>query len=181
MLDFVKKLFGSGVERELKKLWPIVEEIKSFEYKVRNLSDDKLKGKSDEFRQIIRDAVEDIEAEKVEVQKQLKLGISAHQEGSNGQVENMSLAERQDLYVRLDELEEEWLETVEDTLNELLPEAFAVVKEVCRRMIGQKWLAGGTEIEWDMVPYDVQLLGGVALHQGRIAEMKTGEGKTLVA
>lgn len=67
-----------------------------------------------------------------------------------------------------------------ETLDDLLPEAFATVKEVCRRHKGQSWLAAGVEITWDMVPYDVQMAGGIALHEGRIAEMATGEGKTLV-
>jgi len=68
-----------------------------------------------------------------------------------------------------------------ETLDELLPEAFAVVKEACRRHQGQKWEAAGIEVTWDMVPYDVQMAGGIALHEGKIAEMATGEGKTLVA
>ena len=91
------------------------------------------------------------------------------------------MREREDLYDELDALEDDWLSTVEGVLDDLLPEAFAVMKDTCRRMLGETWTAGGSEVEWDMVPYDVQLLGGIVLHQGRIAEMKTGEGKTLVA
>lgn len=68
-----------------------------------------------------------------------------------------------------------------ETLDELLPEAFAVVKQACKRMVGKKWMAAGNEIEWDMVPFDVQLIGGIVQHQGKISEMATGEGKTLVA
>ncbi len=71
--------------------------------------------------------------------------------------------------------------TAGETLDDLLPEAFAAVKETCRRLLGQKWMVTGHEIEWDMVPYDVQLIGAVALHLGKIAEMATGEGKTLAA
>src|SRR5262245_17949379 len=67
------------------------------------------------------------------------------------------------------------------TLDDLLPRAFAVVKEACRRHVGKRWDVTGIEIVWDMIPYDVQLVGGIALHEGRIAEMATGEGKTLVA
>ena len=93
----------------------------------------------------------------------------------------LSMEERQDLYDELDALEEERYDAVEDTLDRLLPEAFAVVKETCRRHLGETWEAGGSEIEWDMVPYDVQILGGIVLHDGDIAEMKTGEGKTLAA
>ncbi|MBI5154586.1 hypothetical protein HZA57_05060, partial [Candidatus Poribacteria bacterium] len=72
-------------------------------------------------------------------------------------------------------------EEPEATLDDLLPDAFAAIKEACRRHCGKKWMAAGAEIEWNMVPFDVQLAGGVALHQGNIAEMATGEGKTLVA
>src|SRR5687767_4532932 len=68
-----------------------------------------------------------------------------------------------------------------ETLDDLLPEAFAAVKDTCRRLVGRSWPVVGVETRWDMVPYDVQLLGGVVLHQGKIAEMATGEGKTLVA
>ncbi|RMG64035.1 MAG: preprotein translocase subunit SecA [Calditrichaeota bacterium] len=68
-----------------------------------------------------------------------------------------------------------------ETLDDLLPEAYAVVKEACRRHVGKRWMVTGREIEWDMVPFDVQLLGAIVLHQGKIAEMATGEGKTLVA
>jgi preprotein translocase subunit SecA len=68
-----------------------------------------------------------------------------------------------------------------ETLDDLLPEAFAVVKEACLRHVGQSWEAAGVEVAWDMIPYDVQMAGGIALHEGKIAEMATGEGKTLVA
>ncbi|MCA9751291.1 MAG: preprotein translocase subunit SecA, partial [Gemmatimonadetes bacterium] len=68
-----------------------------------------------------------------------------------------------------------------ETTDDLLPEAFAVVKDACRRLVGRSWRVVGSEITWDMVPYDVQLIGGMVLHDGRIAEMATGEGKTLVA
>ncbi|HRK74888.1 MAG TPA: DEAD/DEAH box helicase, partial [Rhodothermales bacterium] len=80
-----------------------------------------------------------------------------------------------------EKLDKEWQDTLQITLDQILPEAFAVIKETCRRFVGKEWMAGGTMIRWDMVPYDVQLLGGIVLHKGRIAEMKTGEGKTLVA
>ncbi|MCK5033611.1 MAG: preprotein translocase subunit SecA, partial [Calditrichia bacterium] len=69
----------------------------------------------------------------------------------------------------------------DETLDDLLPEAFAVVKEVCRRHVGKSWQTVGQDIKWEMIPYDVQLIGGINLHQGKIAEMATGEGKTLVA
>src|SRR6516162_3447899 len=68
-----------------------------------------------------------------------------------------------------------------ETLDDLLPEAFAAVKETCRRLCGRSWKVVGIDVRWDMVPYDVQLIGGIMLHEGKIAEMATGEGKTLVA
>ncbi|MCP4703919.1 MAG: preprotein translocase subunit SecA, partial [candidate division Zixibacteria bacterium] len=69
----------------------------------------------------------------------------------------------------------------EETLDDILPEAYAVVKETCRRLMGTSWDVAGIDTEWNMIPYDVQLIGGIVLHQGKIAEMATGEGKTLVA
>ncbi|MBD3278897.1 MAG: preprotein translocase subunit SecA, partial [Candidatus Aegiribacteria sp.] len=68
-----------------------------------------------------------------------------------------------------------------ETTDDMMCEAFAVVKEACRRLLGEEWVVSGTKQEWDMVPFDVQIMGAVVLHQGRIAEMATGEGKTLVA
>jgi preprotein translocase subunit SecA len=81
----------------------------------------------------------------------------------------------------IEALEKQLHEETEEILNELLPEAFAIVKETCRRHIGKEWQAAGATIQWNMIPYDVQLMGGIVLHEGKIAEMATGEGKTLVA
>ena len=183
MLNFIQRIFGDSTERSLKKLWPVVEQIKEREAAVRALSDDQLSGKTAEFKDTIAESVREIEEEQAEIRQRLGLHVAVEVGGDGQSVDSpdLSIEERHDLYDQLDDLEQEWLDTVEETLNEILPEAFAVVKETCRRMVGRKWVAGGQEIEWDMIPYDVQLLGGVALHQGRIAEMKTGEGKTLVA
>ncbi len=209
MIDFFQSLFGDKNERELKKLWPVVEQINQEFEKLASLSDEELRGKTAEFKQRIREAVKDIESRQAEIRAQLRgaaATASNGQEGApstapgtsgNGQAtdaavvesvdgqdsdeEELSLRERQSLYEELDRLDEQWLEVAEATLDVLVPEAFAVVKETCRRMVGKQWEAGGSTITWDMVPYDVQLLGGIVLHQGRIAEMKTGEGKTLVA
>ncbi|HID38243.1 MAG TPA: preprotein translocase subunit SecA, partial [Calditrichaeota bacterium] len=78
---------------------------------------------------------------------------------------------------------EEFKQRINDgeTVDDILPEAFATVKQACKRLVGKTWKVVGREITWDMVPYDVQLIGGIVLHQGKIAEMATGEGKTLVA
>jgi len=177
MLDFLQKLFGDSKERQLKRLWPVVEQINAEYEKLQDLTDDELQAKTDEFRGRIREALNGIENDRDEIERQLKSGKTGEGEDEH----ELSMSERQGLYDELDDLDEEWYETLESTLEELLPEAFAVVKEACVRMKGRTWEAGGQMIEWDMVPYDVQLLGGVSLHEGNIAEMKTGEGKTLVA
>ena len=183
MLDIIKKVFGDSNERKLKKLWPLVDEINAQFEQLQDLSEEELRGKTDEFRRRIREAVADIEADLEAIRRRLR-GVTEEVVGGDGQTreqERLTLDDRQELYDEIDRLEQEWLDTVEDVLDELLPEAFAVVKEACRRMVGKSWEAGGQMVEWNMVPYDVQLLGGIVLHQGNIAEMKTGEGKTLVA
>ena len=178
MLNLLKRLFGDNRERALNKLWPIVEQINVEFEKLSSLSEDQLKGKTAEFRSRIQEALSGIERDRDEIYKQLKdRVVSVEGEESH----SMSTEERLDLYDELDDLDKEWYSTLESTLNDLLPEAFAVAKEACRRMVGQEWDAGGQKVRWDMVPYDVQLLGGIAIHQGNISEMKTGEGKTLVA
>ena len=81
----------------------------------------------------------------------------------------------------MNDLDKQLQDTTEETLLDILPGAFAVVKDTCRRLVGREYTAGGLRVKWDMVPFDVQLMGGVVLHQGKISEMATGEGKTLVA
>ncbi|MEX0769209.1 MAG: preprotein translocase subunit SecA [Balneolaceae bacterium] len=164
------KVFGTKSERDLKKIWPIVEEIKSFEEQIGALSEEELKGKTESFRSQLKEATSDLDEQIAEVKQKMD---------SND--ESITLAERRELADSLETLEEEWLEVIEEVLDELLPEAFAVMKETCRRHVGKKWKVAGTETEWDMIPYDVQLVGAIAMHQGKIAEMKTGEGKTLAA
>ena len=190
MLKFIQGLFGDKHTRELKRFWPIVQQINAEYEKLHGLSDDELRAKTQEFKQAIRDAVAEIEARQEEIREELRRANEASPVGGDGQVvgngqaapdHELSLEQRQALYDELDQLEKDWLDAVERTLDDLLPEAFAVVKETCRRMIGKEWMAGGALVKWDMIPYDVQLIGGIALHQGKIAEMKTGEGKTLVA
>jgi preprotein translocase subunit SecA len=85
------------------------------------------------------------------------------------------------LMMNLQGLEDALNDEYEEILDELLPEAYAVVKSTCQRLVGQSWTVAGNKSTWEMVPYDVQLIGGIVLHQGKIAEMATGEGKTLVA
>jgi len=187
MFEWIKNLFGDRNKRELNKLWPIVEEINEHYDTLQDLTDEELRAKTDEFRAEIQEAVADIEARQDEIEERLSRAPAPEAPvGGDGQVgeaevEPLSLDERDALYNEYDDLEEEWQDVVEDTLWDLLPEAFAVIKETCRRHLGETWRAGGSKIEWEMVPYDVQLLGAIVLHQGRIAEMKTGEGKTLAA
>src|SRR6185436_8076805 len=89
--------------------------------------------------------------------------------------------ERDSLDRKVQEIENELKKETAEALDDLLPEAFATIREACRRLVGSKVVVTGHEMTWDMVPYDVQLIGGLVLHRGRIAEMATGEGKTLVA
>ena len=176
---------GDSNDRELRKLEPIVDEINSIYETLEGLSDDELRARTDTFREKIREAVSPIEEQRAEVQNLLeRSGEIAEDVGGDGQAvehERLSVRERQDLYQQLDDLENDWLDAAEDVLDEIMTEAFAVIKETCRRHVGKSWEAGGAEIEWQMIPYDVQFIGGTAIHRGSVAEMKTGEGKTLVA
>lgn len=121
---FLKKMFGTRNKRVLKRLWPEVHEVNRLEQELQSISDEELRGKTDEFRERLR----------------------------NG-----------------------------ETTDDIMLEAFAVVKNACKRLIGTEIEVTGGVTEWDMVPYDVQILGAIAMHRGNIAEMATGEGKTLVA
>jgi len=165
--SFFKKIFGSKHERDAKKLVPVAKETNETFAKLSGLSDDELRHKTEEYRARIKDETAEYEKEIAELNGKLK--------------EDVQGEERKGIYQRLDELEEERDNLIADILDEILPEAFAVVKEACRRLVGQSWEVTGHKIVWDMVPFDVQLMGAAVLHQGKIAEMATGEGKTLVA
>jgi preprotein translocase subunit SecA len=167
MAKFLEKLFGSKRDKDVEHLWPIVEEINEFYESYQTLSDEELRAKTDEFRGRINARISEDETHLAELQERLK--------------EDVDSDERHDIYDQIAELENSIKNTIEETLNELLPEAFAVVKETCHRHVGKTWEAGGSPVVWEMVHYDVQLIGGIVLHQGKIAEMATGEGKTLVA
>jgi preprotein translocase subunit SecA len=167
MFKFLSKIFPSKSVKDVKEILPIVDEINSIYEGLKDLTDDELKNKTSEFKEKIKSGTEELENKIIELQEKLKTDIS-HQE-------------RQDIYAELNDLDKELQEATENVLWEILPEAFAVVKETCRRLCGKEWTAGGMRVKWDMVPFDVQLIGGIVLHQGKIAEMATGEGKTLVA
>ncbi|HAB51723.1 MAG TPA: preprotein translocase subunit SecA, partial [Ignavibacteriales bacterium] len=166
MLDFIKKIFGDKHTKETKLLWPIVDEINAEYEKIKNLSDDELRVKTSEFKERIQNHTAETRT-KIE---ELRIKLQSDEE-----------FDRNAAYDDLDELEEQLNEEYEEVMNDLLPEAFAVVKATCERLVGKSWNVAGNKITWEMVPYDVQLMGGIVLHRGKIAEMTTGEGKTLVA
>ena len=152
MLETIlKKVFGNKSDRDTKALIPIVDEINTIYKTLQTKSDDDLINRTGEFKLEVASARE-------VAQKYAKEKISDNEEA--------------DKYV---------LNAEHEKLDEILPEAFAMVKEACGRTIGKSWRIMGMEIAWEMIPYDVQILGGIVLHSGKVTEMKTGEGKTLVA
>ena len=166
MLKVFKKIFGDKHEKDLKVLWPIVDEINAEYEKVKTLSDDQLKAKTEEFRQKIQEHTKETRERLEELRTRLQSDEDF---------------DRQLVHDEIDDLVEQLNDEYEEILDQLLPETFAVVKSTCQRLVGKSWTVAGSKITWEMVPYDVQLIGGVVLHQGKIAEMATGEGKTLVA
>ena len=166
MLNVIKKIFGDKHEKNLKTLWPVVDVINAEYEKLKSLSDDELRGKTAEFKERINEYTAEIRKQIDELKTRLRSDEDF---------------DRNAAYDELDKLQEQLNEEYEAILDELLPEAFAVVKSTCERLVGKSWTIVGNKITWEMIPYDVQLIGGVVLHQGKIAEMATGEGKTLVA
>ncbi|HRA12669.1 MAG: preprotein translocase subunit SecA [Chitinophagaceae bacterium] len=202
MLGFISKLFGgSKSEKDVKKLEHYVGKVNGFFNSYSSLSNDQLRNKTQEFRQRIKEHLSEIDEE-----------IKAKNTSAEELPFN-DLMGKDAIYQQVDKLKKDRDKKIEEVLEELLPEAFAVVKETARRfkesteivstatemdrdlsvkkkgiiIEGDKsiykntWTAGGTEVSWNMLHYDVQLIGGVVLHQGKIAEMATGEGKTLVS
>ena len=149
--NLFKKVFGSRSDREVKQLYPLVSEINKFAETLLDKSDEDLKARSIELRNEI---------------------ISAVKEAKEAAKKDINDKEEAKKFILLAE---------HSKLEEILPEAFAMVKETCRRMCGSSWKVVGRELKWEMIPYDVQIIGGIILHRGNVAEMKTGEGKTLVA
>jgi preprotein translocase subunit SecA len=160
-------VFGTRFERERKRIQPVVDAIHRHEERLRDLSADELKAQTPAFRARLAERTGTLKAE-VEAVRAAKHGCA-------------DPVERDALERRFHELEGRYKKELAAGLDELLPEAYATVREACRRLMGTPVMVTGHELTWDMVPYDVQLIGGVVLHQGRIAEMATGEGKTLVA
>jgi preprotein translocase subunit SecA len=162
MIGFiVKKFIGSKNDRELKKIRPLVRQINEIEQQFQSLTDDQLRAKTAEFKTRIEEGRQQ--------RSYYELSAAARKLESDLRAEEAKVERRKAFDVE------------EQILNELLPEAFAAVKNACRRLCGQEIVVRGHPLKWEMVPFDVQLIGGFALHSGRIAEMATGEGKTLVA
>ncbi|XCF07719.1 preprotein translocase subunit SecA [Tamlana crocina] len=199
-LNSVLKMFvGDKSKQDVKSITPIVDKIKSFEAALEALSHDQLRAKTAEFKAKISEANKNIDEQITQLLQQAE--------------NTEDIDQREDIYEQIDSLKDDAYKITEDVLNDILPEAFAVVKETAKRFVnntsitvtanefdrtisGEKnyvtldgdqaswansWDAAGKPITWDMVHYDVQLIGGIAMHQGKIAEMQTGEGKTLVA
>ena len=195
----LKKVFGSKADRDLKQIRPILNKVLEAYGPIDQLSNDELRAKTEELKARLRDCEAPFEKRIAEIKAKLDEDIPVH--------EKESLATESDKLVKDEDAE------IEKVLEEILPEAFAIMKSTARRfkenasvevtandfdrslsinhdfvhIEGDKaiyqnhWIAGGNEVTWDMVHYDVQLIGGIVLHQGKIAEMATGEGKTLVA
>jgi preprotein translocase subunit SecA len=163
----VSKVFGTRHEREAKKLLPLVAEINAIVDQLASLSEEELKAQTEKFRATLRERTVELEEHLAELRQ-----TKRHTEEA---------AERDRLTQEIQAAEDELKAAIQDALEDLLPEAFATVKEACRRLMGTPITVTGQAMTWDMIPYDVQLIGGVALHRGNIAEMATGEGKTLVA
>ncbi|MBL0310973.1 MAG: preprotein translocase subunit SecA [Bacteroidetes bacterium] len=197
--NLAKSIFGSKSDREYKTMQPVVAQINEAYELLKPLTNDELRNKTQVFRQRIAEHLTEVDKEIID----LKEKAEAEED----------LQEKDTFYKRVDELRKERDKKIEEVLKEILPEAFAVVKETAYRFSnhsfleatatdldrelaakfqnikidGEKvsyantWLAAGSEVKWNMVHYDVQLIGGMVLHEGKIAEMATGEGKTLVA
>ena len=200
MFGFLKKILGSKSDKDLKEIYPLVDKINTEFDKLKGISDEDLRGKTESFKLKIKESLKETDDEI----KSLK---------NKYEVSEGSLDEKEEILNSIDKILEDQNKTIENVLNEILPEAFAVVKETARRFSENgslevmatdydkalsenkenikikgskalwlnKWEAAGVSIEWNMIHYDVQLIGGVVLHQGKISEMATGEGKTLVA
>ena len=200
MLGKILKLFvGDKSKKDLKLINPIIEKIHSFEQEMNGLSNDELRDQTLIFKKEIHNATSDINLEIERIKNEIN--------------DINDFDKKEELFNKIDKLNEDAYKVSEETLNKILPKAFAVVKETAKRFVENKeivvktndndlelsstkdyitiknnqsywkntWDAAGKSIVWDMIHYDVQLVGGVAMHQGKIAEMQTGEGKTLVA
>ncbi|ROL56745.1 preprotein translocase subunit SecA [Bacteroidetes/Chlorobi group bacterium Naka2016] len=170
MFDFLKKIIKTKHEKDIQRLKPIVAKINEYFEQFDSLSDDELRAKTQEFRELIQSRIQELEAKKEQLSERLKNEV-------------LTPSEVADIREEIKKLDKEIFQTVEETLDEILPQAYAVVKQACKRLKerGYAYTYTGQHYVWDMVPFDVQLMGAIVLHEGKIAEMATGEGKTLVA
>ncbi|HJR42099.1 MAG TPA: preprotein translocase subunit SecA [Gemmatimonadaceae bacterium] len=166
-------IFGTRHERELKRVQPIVDAVNQEYERLSSVSENELRAQTEKLRGIVRERTEAIERQIAELRERKRVTPDPTERESIDQ-ELMGGDGRGGL-------EAELRRTISDTLDEILPEAFATVREAARRLMGSSVEVTGHPVEWNMIHYDVQLIGGVQLHEGRIAEMATGEGKTLVA
>ncbi len=197
---FLTSLFGDKSSRDMKLIQPLVEKVKEVYPDIEKLSHDELRAKSGEIRDYVQNTAKPFQ-QKIDELK--------------AKIEDTPIDEREPIFEEIDKQDKEMLDALEVALNEVMPTAYAIVKDTARRfaenetvevtatdfdrelaanpsndfvtiegdkaLYHNEWTAGGNKIKWDMVHYDVQIFGGIALHQGKIAEMATGEGKTLVA
>lgn len=171
MISVLKKIFGGTKhEKDVQSLKPLVLQINEEYARLSSLTDEQLRSKTHEFKALIQSRTAPLQEELSGLREQLTSQDLDHEE---------SLA----IHDRIKEIGSEEFTIIQDTLDEILPEAFAVVKETCRRLTERKhsYDVVGQHHVWAMIPYDVQLIGGIVIHQGKISEMATGEGKTLVA
>jgi preprotein translocase subunit SecA len=167
VLEALKRAFGSQADREFKKGLPVIDEITVHVDALATLSDAELFARTAQFRQRLRERTADLAAELTQLEESLRGDLDPDDRERFNDRQHMA---------------EEEIRAIEDIfLDEIQPEAIAVVKDACRRLVGRRWEVVGTEEEWFMLPYDVQLYGSTVLHAGKVAEMATGEGKTLVA
>ena len=169
----INAVIGTRHDRERRKIQPIVDEINKEYERLHDVSEEELRGQTAKLRGIIRERTSELEAQVAELRERKRTATdTAERERIDNELSGSDGRGGAEAALRR--------ETAE-VLDEILPEAFATVREACRRLVGTKVMVTGHELTWDMVPYDVQLMGGVELHLGKIAEMATGEGKTLVA
>lgn len=201
MLTFLKKFFGTKSEKDIKSIQPQVDQILEIYPTLAALTNDQLRAKVDALKQKIQDAIKPQQTQIDEIKARVEREF------------DMDLESKEALYKEVDKIEKDITKTIEEVLNDILPEAYAILKDTARRFSENeelvvtardfdtqiskthknveirgsqaawknKWIAAGNEVVWNMVHYDVQLIGGTVLHQGKISEMATGEGKTLVS
>src|SRR5688572_25512477 len=199
MFGFITKIIGTKSDKDIKAVQPIVADIHEAYEKIKTLGTDELRAKSQEFKNRIAEYIREEQDEINSLKKKAESSEDIH--------------EKEEIYSEVDKKEKDIAKKIEEVLNDILPEAFSVIKEAAKRLKENdtlkvkateldktlavrkgyikidgetatwqnSWIAAGNTVKWDMVHYDVQLIGGIVLHQGKISEMATGEGKTLVA